>query len=368
MEEKDELLKQREIISLIDKEMAELFEKRMKACAGIAAYKKERGLSVVDRSREDFLIENNRSYISDPAIESYYVEFLKGTIGLSRRYQERLLSGMKIAYSGVPGAFAYIAAKTMFDGASLQCKQSFDKAYQSVEAGECDCAVLPLENSYAGEVGAVMDLAFSGGLFINQVIELPVRHCLIGTENAVREEVKKVISHPQALHQCSDYIARHGFSTEEFGNTALAAQYVRDKDDPAVAAIASRETAELMGLKILDEQIQDSGVNTTRFASFSRTLRGQGEQTDGEDDSFILVCTVRNEAGSLAQALNIIGACGYNMKSVRSRPLKELLWKYYFFIEAEGNINTPDGQKMLSGLSGVCSDLRILGSYRAGKF
>ncbi len=360
----DDLVKKRKEIEEIDKAMADLFEKRMEASAAIAAYKKEHGLPVRDASREKLLLEKNRQYIEDPDHEEYYVSFLKNIVDLSSRYQHRLLSGMKIAYSGVEGSFAYIAAKTMFRDETLVCMSGFEKAYKSVENGECDCAVLPLENNYAGEVNTVMDLAFSGDLFVNKVIELPVRHCLLGLPGSRREDIRSVISHPQALLQCSDYISRHGYETHEYGNTALAAMNVKEREDNTLAAVASRETAELMGLSILDDNIQDSDGNTTRFAVFSRAMDRNRASSGRDEDSFILVFTVKNEAGALAQTLNIIGAHGYNMKSLRSRPMKELLWSYYFFIEAEGNINTQNGRDMINELSAICARLKLVGSYQ----
>lgn len=364
----DGLSENREAIAGVDEEMARLFEKRMRLCAGVAEYKKEHGIPVKDRAREDFLIEKNRKLIEDPLLEEYYVDFLKGMMDISCRYQERLLSGMKVVYSGVEGSFAYIAAKTMFPGAALICKNSFSQAYRSVEQGECDCAVLPLENSYAGEVNTVMDLAFSGELFVNKVIDLPVRHCLLGVQGSRREDIRTVISHPQALLQCSDYIENHGYVTKEFGNTALAAKSVKETGDRSLAAIASRETAGLLGLDILDENIQDSEVNTTRFAVFSRAADANKASSRKDEESFILVFTVKNEAGALAQTLNIIGAHGYNMKSLRSRPMKELLWNYYFFIEAEGNVNSVNGQDMLKELSAICARLKLVGSYQTFRF
>ncbi len=360
----DDLSRNREIIDSVDEEMARLFEKRMQAGAAIAQYKKEHGLPVKDRTREDALIEKNRKRIENAEYEAYYVSFLKGMIDISCRYQEKLLSGMKVAYSGVEGSFAHIAARTMFHEASLVCKNDFNQAYRSVELGECDCAVLPLENSYAGEVNAVMDLAFQGSLFVNQVIDLPVRHYLLGIPGSTREGIKTVISHPQALLQCSDYICSHGFTAQEFGNTALAARRVKELGDASLAAIASKETAGLMGLTILDDKIQDSGINTTRFAVFSGASEGAPSSAGKDEESFILVFTVKNEAGALAQTLNIIGSHGYNMRSLRSRPMKELLWNYYFFIEAEGNINSQNGQDMLKELSVICARLKLVGSYK----
>ena len=266
----NELETARNEISRIDKEMAALFEQRMHAAAVIAGYKKQHGLSVKDPAREKELIDRNRALIESADIESYYVQFLKKTIELSCEYQSKILNGMKVTYCGVEGAFAYIAAKRMFPEAELVPYSDFGDAYEAVERGEYDCVVLPLENSAAGEVGTVMDLIFSGDLFVNQVVDLPIEHNLLGTDEATIDSVKTVISHPQALDQCGEYIRAHGFETETFSNTALAARYVKEQNDATIAAIASDETSKVFGLKIVDKVINDSRTNTTRFAALSR--------------------------------------------------------------------------------------------------
>ncbi|MCF0120469.1 MAG: chorismate mutase [Oscillospiraceae bacterium] len=230
-------------INRIDAEMARLFEARMNVCRDIAAYKKERGLSVRDTAREADLIEKNRQLIGSAELEPYYVQFLRRMIDLSCDYQSRLLNGMRVTYCGVEGAFAYIAARRMFPEAELVPFPSFNEAYQAVERGEYDCAVLPLENSYAGEVGAVMDLLFSGSLYVNQVLDLPISHNLLAVEGADLGSIRTVVSHPQALEQCGNYIRAHGFETEAYSNTALAAKFVKEQGDISVAAIASRATA-----------------------------------------------------------------------------------------------------------------------------
>ena len=117
---------------------------------------------------------------------------------------------MKIAYSGIEGAFAYIAAQRIFPGQELLSFGDFRSAYEAVEKGDCDYAVLPIENSYAGEVGQVTDLMFQGGLFVNGVYTLNVLQNLLGVKGASLESVRKVISHPQALEQSGDFIAAHG--------------------------------------------------------------------------------------------------------------------------------------------------------------
>lgn len=359
----NELDKARKEINEIDAEMALLFEKRMKASECVAQFKKERGLSVKDPVREQQVIERSREKISDPVIESYYVRFLKNNIALSCDYQERLMNGETVAYCGVEGAFAYIAAKRMFPQARLTAFGDFKSVYQAVSDGKADCAVLPIENSYAGEVGTVMDLLFSGDLYVNQVTDLEVTHDLLAAEGTRAEDIKTVVSHPQALEQCAEYIRKHGFDTKTYSNTALAAKYVKESGDKSLAAIASAETAEIFGLKTLESRINTDSKNTTRFAALSRTQNYPATVKKREDESFILVFTVRNEAGALAQTLNIIGVHGFNMRSLRSRPMKDLLWNYYFYIEAEGNINTENGREMLQELSAVCAKLKLVGTY-----
>ena len=361
----NELELSRKEICRIDAEMARLFEERMQVCRTIADYKKQHGLSVRDSARETELIARNKSYIQDADVAAYYGSFLRNVIDLSCQFQTRLMQGPRVAYCGVEGAFSYLAAKRMFPGGELVAFHSFVEAYQAAERGECDCAVLPLENSYAGEVGTVMDLLFTGGLYINQVIDLPVAHDLLAIPGAETGGIHTVVSHPQALQQCADFIQRHGFRTEECANTALAAKLVQERGDPTVAAIASEEAASLLGLTVLVHTINDSGSNATRFACLSRAQNRPVTTRRREDENFILVFTLQNEAGALAQTLNIIGAHGFNMRSLRSRPRKDLQWRYFFYVEAEGNINTENGRDMLQELSAICAKLRLVGTYYA---
>ena len=350
-------------ITRIDENMARLFEERMHAVARVAAYKKENGLPIRDPAREEALVDRCRGLIQDPAVEAQYVEFLRREIEISCQYQESLINGRTAAYSGVEGAYAHIAARTLFPEAQCRGFRSFEDAYRAVERGECDCAVLPLENSYAGEVGTVMDLLFTGSLFINQVMDLPIRHGLMACPGADISGIRTVYSHSQALNQCAAFIHSHGWKTVECANTAMAARQVRDLNDPSAAAIASEETAELYGLSLLERGINDAANNTTRFAVLSRSQNRPSRTGMKDNAGFILVFTVQNKAGALAQTLNIIGAHGYNMKTLRSRPMKDLQWNYYFYIEAEGNIANENGDMLLRELSAICARLRLVGIY-----
>jgi len=347
----------------IDEEMARLFEKRMQAVEQIAAYKKETGLPIRDQAREEALISRGRALIQNPAYEGPYVEFLQHMMNVSSRYQETVIHGRTVAFCGVEGAYAHIAARKLFPEATCRGYGAFEEAYRAVESGECDCAVLPLENSYAGEVGTVMDLLFTGSLFINQVLDLPIRHGLMACPGAELSGIKTVCSHGQALRQCAAFIHSHGWEAMEFSNTAVAAKHVRELNDPSVAAIASEETAELYGLTLLEGRINDAANNTTRFAVLSRSQNRPARTGLKDNAGFILLFTVQNKAGALAQTLNIIGAHGYNMKNLRSRPMKDLQWNYYFYIEAEGNVANENGDLLMRELGALCARLKLVGIY-----
>ena len=360
----NELNELRAKITGIDEKMAGLFEERMEVCREIAAYKQKMGLPVRDRKTEGAKIARQKELIQDDTLRSYYGLFLQSVMDISSSFQDMVLSGMRVAYGGVEGAYASLAASRLFPQGRLMAQPDFAEAYRSVESGDCDCAVLPIENSIAGEVGAVMDLLYRGPLFINEVYDLPIHHRLLGLPGSTSEGIRHVISHPQALGQCSRYLGGRHLETETAANTSAAARQVLELGDPSVAAIASEETAALFGLEILDSDIQNDGLNTTRFAVFSRSLRTEDPAQKAADENFILVFTVRNEAGALASVLNIIGAHGYNMRNLKSRPLPDLAWNYYFFLEAEGNIHTRNGREMLQELSALCAGLKLAGTFR----
>ncbi len=348
----------RKIINEVDSQMAELFVKRMRAAEMVYEHKKEYGLPILDQKREDIVIANNSSRIEDEVLKGYYIDYLKNVMAISRAYQYRMQNGLKVAYSGVEGAFAHIAAGRIFPESNRISYRDFRAAYDSVLNGECDVAVLPIENSYAGEVGQTIDFLFSGTLFINGIYELEIHQNLLAHSDASIEDIKKVTSHPQALAQCHDYIKTHGFDTEESSNTAVAAKVVASSNDKTLAAIASKETAKIYGLKVLEANINTSGENTTRFAVLSKVQASSPSLTNT-----VLMFTVKNEAGSLAGAISIIGKYGYNMTALRSRPLRKHSWQYYFYIEIDGRIDTENGKKMLSELDQVCDRLKVAGTF-----
>lgn len=351
----------RKDITDIDNKMATLFEDRMKLVGEVAAYKKANGLSIYDPAREEQVLQNGGARIHEAEYKSYYYSFQKNLMEISRRYQSKIMEGLKVAYCGTEGAFAHIAASKIFPTAEKVAFGSFKKAYEAAESGACDCAVLPVENSFAGDVDQVNDLMFTGSLFVNGMYDLAVTHDLLGIPGTTLKDIKTVVTHPQALSQCATFIGENGWAEIEYSNTALAAEYVKQQNDKSIAAIASAQTAQLMGLEVVARSINDDRTNTTRFAVFSRTESRAAEH--GDKPYFSLVFTARNEAGALAEALSILGKHGFNMRTLRSRPMKELLWKYYFYVEAEGDIHGEDGRNCLEEMKSCCDKIKVVGAY-----
>ena len=348
----------REIINRVDEQMAKLFLERMDAVKTVYEYKQENGLPILDPKREAAVIERNAATVEDEMLKAYYIDYLKDVMAISRAYQHRLQNGLKVAYSGVEGAFAHIAAGRIFPNGERISHRDFKAAYDAVVNGECNVAVLPIENSYAGEVGQTIDLIFSGELYINGIYELEIHQNLLGIQGAAVEDIKKVVSHPQALSQCHDYIKMRGFDTEDANNTALAAKLVADSGDKSLGAIASVETAKIYGLKVLEANVNKSGENTTRFAVLSKVRANTPSLS-----SSVLMFTVKHEAGSLANAIGIIGKYGFNMTALRSRPLKKHSWQYYFYVEIDGSTEAENGRSMIEELNAVCDRLKVAGTF-----
>ena len=356
---RSDIAEARKNIDRIDRERAELFAERMQAAAVVAAYKEEHGLPVEDKAREAEMIARNTERLP-PAYRPYYRNFLVGTITESKRYQRLLVSGLRVAYSGVEGAFAHVATMRIFGepGEKVACPD-FATAYRSVESGACHCAVLPIENSYAGDVGQVMDLAWRGSLTISGIYDLPLSQCLLAKPGVTLAEVREVVSHPQALAQCQPYLRRQGWIQTTAVNTAVAARTVAAGERREVAVIAARETAELYGLQVLENDINEQKSNTTRFAVFSTAAC----EIKPSDNHFVLLFSCKNQPGALGDAISVISRHDYNLKCLKSHPTGVENWAYYFYAEGEGNLGTEAGQTMRRELERVCNSVRVLGSF-----
>lgn len=350
------LEKAREKINAIDKEMAELFEKRMEAVEEVVEYKMENGMNVLDSSREKVLIEKNSSYIHDAKYRDSYLNFLKAELAVSRNYQQSILSKDVIGYQGTYGAFAYIATTSVFPNHKYIAFPTFEDVIKAVENQEIEYGVIPFENSFTGEVGEVSDLMREHDVYITQIYDLKVDQNLLGIKGSNLSTIKKIYSHAQGLSQSSLFLKGRDFELIPYPNTALAAKLVSELQDPTVAAIASRDTAELFGLEVIEANIQTAVDNTTRFIVINNKLVKHGNY-------FQMLFTTNNETGALANAMNLIASYGFNMESIKSRAIPNKQWSYYFHVEIAGSLQDNKTQEMLVALKAICIDVKILGSY-----
>jgi chorismate mutase/prephenate dehydratase len=352
----DELGELRDKIDAIDDEMTALFEKRMQISEKVADYKREHPMSVQDENREQSLIERNLANISDEKIRLEYAKFIRDLLKISRSYQHKLLSKGKIAYQGTVGAFAYIAALHAYPDSEYVSFPTFADVFQAVENGEAESGIVPFENAYAGEVADVSDLLRAHNVFIKKMFDLEVNQNLIGVNGAELDDITEVHSHPQALNQASVFLKGRKFKLVAETNTAIATKYVAEQQKKHIACIASKEVAEIFNLKILAGNIQSTVQNTTRFIVLTREQPING-------DYFQLQWTVKNEPGSLAKAVQSVANAGFNMQSIRSHPIKNRPWEYYFHIEIQGKFDDAITHKMLDELGEVCEEIKILGAY-----
>ena len=200
---------------------------------------------------------------------------------------------------------------------------------------------------------------YSGPLSVSGVYSLPVTQNLLGVPGTTLDSIDTVVSHHQALKQCAPFIKSHGWNTMTAESTAQAAKHISQEKNTALAAIGSAECAEQFGLEILRHDISESHENTTNFAVFTRNAI----PAPADNGRFIMMFTVDDKAGALVKALNVIGRYGFNMQALRSRPVKEKAWQYYFYTEIEGSENSPEGIKMIEELREQCDTIKIAGHY-----
>ena len=375
-----ELSEYRARIDAIDEEIVRLFAERMEAAAGIAAYKREHNLPVLDqrREREKLLqiAEKTPEGLKDYAVSLYSLIF-----ELSRSSQNRLLGTKSelaeqietalretpplfpghavVACQGVEGSYQQLACDRLFKLPNIFYFASFGAVFSAIEKGLCRYGVIPVENSTAGSVNAVYDLMMKHNFRIVRSVRLKIDHNLLVKPGTRWEDVKEIYSHEQAISQCAAFLQQHpGIRVVPCENTAVAAKMVADSSRRDIAALSSRECMRLYHLEALAQSVQDQGNNHTRFICISKEL----EIYPGADRTSLML-TLPHQPGSLYKLLSRFYALGININKLESRPMPERNFEFMFYFDLEPSVYSPAFRQLMAELPSVCDSFSYLGSY-----
>lgn len=265
----------------------------------------------------------------------------------------------KIAFQGERGAFSEDAVRRFFGEAEVLPCPDFDSVFKAVERGEADHGVVPVENSLEGTVAAVNDLLLENDLTIAGEVLVAVVHCLIVNPGTELHDIKRVLSHPQALGQCRSFLTKYPqWQKVPAYDTAGSVRMIKEAGRKDEAAIASCRAAEVYGMKVLREGIQNSDENFTRFF----VIQKGGHLKGGDKTS--LVFATRNVPGTLHEAMGCFAERGINMTRVESRPRKGRAWEYVFYVDIDGAAEDPRVAAALTDLVRKAAFVKILGTYR----
>ena len=371
----------RQEIDEIDKELVDLFTRRMELSAQVADYKKENNLPIFVPAREREILRAV-SQQTGPELEQYTRTLYSMIFELSRSYQARRNNAATALYKavqaaldstpqqfpktavvacqGVEGAYSQIACEKMFKNPFIMYFKNFEGVFSAIDKGLCQYGILPLENSTAGSVKKVYDLMIQHNFSIVRTFRLKIDHNLLAKPDTKLSDIKEVYSHEQAINQCSEFLhTLTGITVIPVANTAIAAEMVSKSDRKDIAALSSRSCAELYNLEILASSIQDKGNNRTRFICISKNL----EIYPGSDKTSIMM-VLPHRPGSLYKLLARLYTLGINVTKLESRPIPDRDFEFMFYFDLETSIYSEEFVQLMCELDDLCEEFKYLGSYR----
>ena len=373
-----DLQKTRETIDRIDEQLVKLFVERMEAVKDVAKFKKENNMPIFNGKREREIVNKLTNEVS-PEL-ALYVKILYNTLfAVSREYQIReinkeskivdkiksalsstdkqLPASAIVACQGTEGAYSQKACEKLFFNPSVMYFDSFKGVFDAVSNGMCRYGILPLENSVHGTVTEVYDLTSSYDFSIVKAVKIQINHVLAAKSKDCK--VGEICSHRQAIGQCDKFLkSLDGVKITPWENTALAAEYVANSDRSDLAAICSRECAQLNGLHIINDNIVDSDNNYTRFICISK----EPEIYPGADKmSFII--SISHKPGSLYSLISKFAALGINLTKIESRPIAGKDFEFMFYFEASVSVYSGDLIHLISEFEHNGENFRFLGCY-----
>lgn len=380
-----ELEEYRTEIDAIDRELVDLFLRRMSVTGRVGALKASKGLPVLDAAREKAVIAAKTALTDDPARKSDLASLYETIMAISRRQQRQIvhegaedpgyaayLESMKltrppvknprVAYQGEPGAYSEEAAVGLFGpGVKSMGLPWFEDVFHALRDGKADYAVLPVENSSTGSIRQVYDLMAQYQYYIVGEYQVRVEHCLMALPGVRLEDIKTVYSHEQGLMQSEKFLDAHrSWRRVPTLDTAGSARQVSETGDLTAAAICSRRAAEIYGLHILKEGVNYNNQNFTRFVVVSPAP----ELPEGRNKISALF-QLPHQSGSLHEILTVFAVHGLNLMKLESRPIPGRGWEYSFFLDFSGDLTAPGMDGVLHELSQLATGFRVLGNYRA---
>lgn len=374
-----ELAELREQLDQIDDRIAELYEKRMEICAQVGEYKIKAGKKVFDRQREKEKLADVASKVKGEFNRKGIQELYQQLMSMSRKlqYQQLVSAGAlgrlpfipvdsldkknaRVVFQGTEGAYSQAAMKQFFgrDVNSFHVG-TFREAMEAIEEGSADYAVLPIENSSAGPVNEMYDLLDEFENYIVAETILPVVHTLSGLPGAKLSDIRRVYSKAEALMQTSRFLEEHtDWQKISVGNTAIAAKKVLNDQDMTQGAVCSSYAAEVHGLSVLSDGINDDPDNCTRFIVVTNQkifLKNAAKIS--------IRFELPHQSGSLYGILSHFIYNDLNMTKIESRPIKGRQWEYRFFVDFEGNMEDGAVKNAIRGLREETTNLKILGNY-----
>ncbi len=265
---------------------------------------------------------------------------------------------MTIAYQGEAGAYSEEAAQSLFPDSELQPTSTIRKVFESVEAGGVDAGLVPLENSQGGSINETYDLFLKHGLHLVAETVISVNHCLLALTGTTLDDLDEVVSHPQAIAQCEEFLVSMGAAIRSDYDTAGVAKRIAENKLERMAAIASRRAADLYGLQVLAENIQTYPDNYTRFGVISK----QAEPL-GNPNKTSIVFGAGHVAGSLYRCLGAFAERHISLSKLESRPRPGRPWEYVFYADVEAPATAAEMIDALMDLAAHTTFTRVLGTY-----
>jgi len=350
--------KLREKIDSLDQEILKLLNERGDVALEIRKLKMENSVGVYDPGREKLIKNKLKEVNAGPFSDDSVLNIFREIISASRLLQQPT----RVAYLGPEGSFSHQAAYNEFGGSSeLLPLGSFEEIFEEVENDRASFGVVPIENSIEGSVGMVLDLLSKTHLAITAELFERIIHFLLSKTGNI-QDINIVASHPQAIAQCKKWLNKNLGDKEilETASTAEAARLASKKKN--VSAIASEHAASIYKLKIIQNNIEESSLNTTRFF-----VIGKKTNKPTGDDRTSIVFTLKDKPGALQKSFfQPFADAKVNLTKIESRPSKERPWEYLFFVDFKGHAQDKVIKSLLSKLDKSCVYLKVLGSYPAG--